>query len=64
MVIGFLLSSAYFVYGFLMQVGIDQGYMPVQPIHYSHKIHSGPIKLNVNIVIPQPEFPNIQASPR
>ena len=24
-----------------MQVGIDQGYMPVQPIHYSHKIHSG-----------------------
>ena len=41
MVIGFLLSSAYFVYGFLMQVGIDQGYMPVQPIHYSHKIHAG-----------------------
>ena len=24
-----------------MQIGIDQGYMPVQPIHYSHKIHSG-----------------------
>ena len=24
----------------LMQVGIDQGYMPIQPIHYSHKIHS------------------------
>jgi hypothetical protein len=24
-----------------MQVGIDQGYMPIQPIHYSHKIHSG-----------------------
>ena len=41
MVNGFLLSSAYFVYGFLMQVGIDQGYMPVQPIHYSHKIHAG-----------------------
>jgi mono/diheme cytochrome c family protein len=41
MVVGFLLSSAYFVYGYLMQVGIDQGYMPVQPIHYSHKIHAG-----------------------
>jgi len=41
MVIGFLLSSAYFVYGFFMQVGVDQGYMPVQPIHYSHKIHAG-----------------------
>ena len=24
-----------------MQVGVDQGYMPVQPIHYSHKIHAG-----------------------
>ncbi len=41
MVVGFLLSSAYFVYGYLMQIGIDQGYAPVQPIHYSHKIHSG-----------------------
>ena len=40
-VIMLLLSSAYFVYGYLMQVGIDQGYMPVQPIHYSHKIHAG-----------------------
>ncbi|WP_372753678.1 c-type cytochrome [Mariniflexile sp.] len=37
----FLLSSAYFVYGYFMQVGIDQGYQPVQPIHYSHKIHAG-----------------------
>ena len=36
-----LLSSAYFAYGWMMQVGVDQGYMPVQPIHYSHKIHAG-----------------------
>jgi len=36
-----LLASAYFVYGYLMQLGIDQGYQPVQPIHYSHKIHAG-----------------------
>ena len=36
-----LLSSAYFSYGYFMQVGVDQGYMPVQPIHYSHKIHAG-----------------------
>ena len=36
-----LLSSAYFAYGYFMQVGVDQGYMPVQPIHYSHKIHAG-----------------------
>ena len=37
----FLLSSAYFVYGYLSQIGIDQGYEPVQPIHYSHRIHAG-----------------------
>lgn len=36
-----LLTSAYFVYGYLMQVGVDQGYEPVQPIHYSHRIHAG-----------------------
>jgi mono/diheme cytochrome c family protein len=36
-----LLSSAYFVYGFFMQVGVDQNYEPIQPIHYSHRIHAG-----------------------
>lgn len=36
-----LLASAYFVYGGLMSVGVDQGYAPVQPIHYSHRIHAG-----------------------
>ena len=41
LVIGLLLSSAYFTYGYLMQIGIDQGYAPIQPIHYSHKIHAG-----------------------
>ena len=47
----FLLSSAYFVYGYLMQVGVDQGYQPVQPIHFSHKIHSGDNKIDCNTVI-------------
>lgn len=37
----FLLASAYFVYGYLSQIGVDQGYEPVQPIHYSHRIHAG-----------------------
>ena len=37
----FLLSSAYFAYAYFMQIGIDQGYEPVQPIHYSHRIHAG-----------------------
>ncbi|BAO55126.1 c-type cytochrome [Nonlabens marinus] len=36
-----LLASAYFVYGAFMSVGVDQGYAPVQPIHYSHRIHAG-----------------------
>ncbi|MHA7055977.1 c-type cytochrome [Aquimarina sp. M1] len=40
-----LLASGYFVYGYFMQVGVDQGYMPVQPIHYSHKIHAGENKI-------------------
>ena len=34
-------SSTYFAYVYLMQVGIDQGYQPIQEIHYSHKIHAG-----------------------
>jgi len=40
-VIVLLLASAYFVYGYFMQVGVNQGYEPVQPIHYSHRIHAG-----------------------
>ena len=40
-----LLAGAYFAYGWMMQVGIDQGYTPIQPIHYSHKIHAGDNKI-------------------
>lgn len=40
-VIFLLLISAYFAYGYLMQVGVDQDYQPIQPIHYSHRIHAG-----------------------
>lgn len=36
-----LLSASYFLYGYLMQIGVDQGYEPIQPIHFSHKIHAG-----------------------
>ena len=36
-----LLAGGYFIYGYLMQVGIDKGYKPVQPIHFSHRIHAG-----------------------
>ncbi len=40
-----LLASGYFAYGWMMQVGVDQGYAPIQPIHYSHKIHAGANKI-------------------
>ena len=40
-VIFLTLTTLYLGYAYLMQIGIDQGYMPVQPIHYSHKIHAG-----------------------
>lgn len=45
-VVFLLLASAYFVYGYFMQVGVDQGYQPVQPIHFSHKIHAGDNKVD------------------
>lgn len=43
-----LLASGYFAYGWMMQVGVDQGYAPVQPIHFSHKIHAGDNQIDCN----------------
>ncbi len=43
-----LLAGAYFVYGYLMQIGVDQDYAPIQPIHYSHRIHAGSNGINCN----------------
>ena len=43
-----LLASGFFVYGYLMQVGVDQDYAPIQPIHYSHRIHAGSNGINCN----------------
>jgi mono/diheme cytochrome c family protein len=40
-VILLMLASAYFVYGYLSQIGVDQNYAPIQPIHFSHRIHAG-----------------------
>jgi len=34
------------MYGYFMQVGVDQGYAPIQPIHFSHKIHAGDNKID------------------
>lgn len=37
----FLLAAGYLGFGWMMQVGVDQGYQPIQPIHFSHRIHAG-----------------------
>jgi hypothetical protein len=49
-VILLLLSSAYFAYGYMMQIGVDQGYMPVQPIHYSHNNNHNYLRDGVIII--------------
>ncbi|HEX8561826.1 MAG TPA: c-type cytochrome [Flavobacterium sp.] len=36
-----ILASGYYMYAFFMQVGVDKDYQPIQPIHYSHRIHAG-----------------------
>lgn len=43
-----LLAGAYCAYGYFMQIGVDQGYAPVQPIHFSHKIHAGDNQIDCN----------------
>jgi mono/diheme cytochrome c family protein len=40
-----LLIGAYIVFGTLFKVGINEGYSPLQPIAFSHKIHSGENKI-------------------
>jgi len=47
-VVGVLLFLVitYVVYYFLMQQTTNQGYEPVQPIHFSHKVHAGDNKID------------------
>jgi hypothetical protein len=37
----FLFWLVVILYTVMMQVGVDQDYEPIQPIHYSHRIHAG-----------------------
>lgn len=41
-----LLIGAYVGFGTIFQVGVDQGYQPIQPIAFSHKIHAGDNKID------------------
>ena len=43
--IGMILIGAYFAYSWMMHIGIEQDYEPIQPIHYSHRIHAGSNKI-------------------
>jgi mono/diheme cytochrome c family protein len=40
-----LLMGAYVAFGTLFKVGVNEGYMPLQPIAFSHKIHAGDNKI-------------------
>lgn len=41
-----LLGGAYLVFGYFMQVGVDTGYQPIQPIVFSHAVHAGDNKID------------------
>ena len=41
-----LLMGAYFTFGTLFKLGVDEGYSPLQPIAFSHKIHAGDNKID------------------
>ena len=41
-----LLIGAYVVFGTMFKVGVDEGYQPIQPIAFSHKIHAGENKID------------------
>jgi len=45
-VVFLILMSIYVLFGTLYKVGVDQGYQPIQPIVFSHKIHSGDNKID------------------
>jgi len=46
MTIALLLGSGYYMYLGMMSIGVDQGYKPIQPIAFSHKIHAGDNKID------------------
>ena len=41
-----VLVGIYIFFGTLFKVGVDEGYQPIQPIAFSHKIHAGDNKID------------------
>ncbi len=44
--IAVLLGVAFYGFSYLMNVGVDKDYQPIQPIAFSHKIHAGDNKID------------------
>lgn len=45
-IIATALTAAWFVFGYLMHVDVNEGYEPIQPIAFSHKVHAGDNKID------------------
>lgn len=39
--IALIIGGLFVAWGYMLDIGVDQGYQPIQPIAFSHKIHSG-----------------------
>ncbi|MCF6280068.1 MAG: c-type cytochrome [Flavobacteriaceae bacterium] len=46
MTIFFVLLGVWVLFGWFMQMDVNQGYQPIQPIKFSHKIHAGDNKID------------------
>ncbi|WP_371807801.1 c-type cytochrome [Lutibacter sp. B1] len=45
-VIFVLLGGAWLLFGWLMQIDVNEGYQPIQPIAFSHAVHAGDNKID------------------
>ncbi|REE80725.1 cytochrome c553 [Lutibacter oceani] len=45
-VIFFLLLGAWLLFGWLLQIDVNEGYQPIQPIAFSHAVHAGDNKID------------------
>jgi mono/diheme cytochrome c family protein len=45
-VIFVLLGGTYLLFGWLMQIDVNEGYQPIQPIAFSHVVHAGDNKID------------------
>jgi mono/diheme cytochrome c family protein len=45
-IIFLLLATAWFLFSWLMQIDVNEGYQPIQPIVFSHAVHAGDNKID------------------